>query len=93
MRPPLPGYYECGVVLPATTALVGVVAIGGVGAALATGEAAAGAGVTGVVTGVIVTPVTLPVMSAFRFLPMVPRARRVAAALSSAAARAVALRG
>jgi len=39
--------------------------------------------------GVMMTPVTSPVMSAFFFLLSVPRALRVAAALAAAAARVV----
>ena len=39
----------------------------------------------GLVTGVTMTPVTFPVMSAFCFFPLVPRAARVARFLARAA--------
>jgi hypothetical protein len=42
----------------------------------------------GLVTGVMVTPVTSPMMAAFAFLLVVPRAARVARSLAVAAARA-----
>ena len=45
------------------------------------------------VTGVMVTPVTLPEISAFFFLLSVPRAMRVARAFAVAAARAATERG
>ena len=44
-------------------------------------------------TGVMVTPVTSPVIADFCFLPVVPRALRVALAFAVAAARASADRG
>ena len=44
-------------------------------------------------TGVIVTPATFPVMAAFSFLLVVPRAARVAFAFAEAATRASVDRG
>jgi hypothetical protein len=61
----------------------------GIFRSLADGGTAAGADVDDdgdVVTGVIVTPVTLPVMAAFCFLLVVPRASRVALAFAARAA-------
>ena len=69
-------------------------AAGGVEAAgvalVVTGAAAVADGAT---IGVMVTPVTFPVMAAFLVFPIVPRASRVAFAFAVAAARASADKG
>jgi hypothetical protein len=60
----------------------------GAGAAVATAGWAVGSR-----TGVIVTPLTFPVIAAFWTEPFVPRAARVAFALALAAARAAVVKG
>ena len=73
--------------------VAGVVAVGvAVRASVVDAPGEAGVAV-GLVTGVMMTPVTFPLRSAVFFLLSVPRARRVAAALALAAVRAAPVRG
>ena len=87
---PTAGAVDTGVVVAVGTVTAGGAAVAGV--VVAVDEAAVDV-VVEVVIGVTLTPVTFPVMVAFCFLLVVPRAARVAFAFADAARRAAADRG